>query len=202
MDSGWSQSADAVYRGAGLVFFDIAIPVHTAVEPVGYHVGGDARFSAGGLADRVVVVVVTVGFVVIVVVVVLFLVYGDADIIRMWDVMAAVNCVALVVGELLWLVDACGFVCVVVVAGVVCEWWHFLVAGIIVMLVVCGCGSRVWVSCADAYGVVGEVVCAEEVLAVLEVVDRAFRGVLRVVVGCMGIGFVVVSDGVFSDDVG
>ena len=36
----------------------------------------------------------------------------------------------------------------------------------------------------------------------LEVVDRAFRGVLRVVVGCVGIGFVVVSDGVFSDDVG
>ena len=39
-------------------------------------------------------------------------------------------------------------------------------------------------------------------LVVLEVGGCAFRGVLRVVVGCMGIGFVVVSDGVFSDDVG
>ena len=36
----------------------------------------------------------------------------------------------------------------------------------------------------------------------LEVGDCAFRGVLRVVVGCVGMGFVVVSDGVFGDNVG
>ena len=139
MDSGWSQSADAVDRGAGLVFFDVAIPVHTAVEPMGYHVGGDSGFSTGGLAYRVIVVVVAVVVVgiVVVVVVVLVLVCSNADIVRTWDVAAAVNGVALVVGELLWLLDACGCAGVIVVAGVVSEWWHFIVAGI-VMWVVCG----------------------------------------------------------------
>ena len=111
---------------------------------------------------------------------------------------AAARCVALVVGELLWLLGAWG----VVTGGVGREWWHVVVAGI-VLLIVCVWDTWEWVTCADAYGVVGEVVCTEELMALLEVGDCAFGAVvLRVVVDCVGIWSVVVLDGVLRYDVG
>ena len=69
MDAGWSQSADAVYCGAALVFFDVAESVHVAVEPMGDHrissCRCDLRFSTRGLAGCVAVIVVVVVVVVV-----------------------------------------------------------------------------------------------------------------------------------------